>query len=291
MAISLKMIFLLFIVKTVYSFKIILTTQNDQNFSPGETLNMVCKSDTHWEFCQWRNRGENQEESEARECLMEWKRAKGGVAVQSCHEDLASRVSVTGNYEENECGLEVTGLVEEDGGIWECEMEEYKFGDWASGRKHKENFTVSVKDRTTTEQPILITRTYKTTTAMEAVQTTEEVKEETTTLFDVEEVEDFTEMNQTPIEAPLTQVFTENLIALAVEEEKSREDSVGQVAGITVAVIALLVGLVVGGVFWNRKRRSINVVSLQKLKDDEESCTNAIVEAEVSMSDLMDREK
>ena len=104
-------------------------------------------------------------------------------------------------------------------------MEEYKFGDWASGSKHKENFTVSVKDRTTTEQPILITRTYKTTTAMEAVQTTEEVKEETTTLFDVEEVEDFTEMNQTPIEAPLTQVFTENLIALAVEEEKSREVS------------------------------------------------------------------
>ena len=47
---------------------------------------------------------------------------QGGVALETCDEELAERVSVTGNYDENECGLQMTGMVEEDGGIWECEV-------------------------------------------------------------------------------------------------------------------------------------------------------------------------
>ena len=47
---------------------------------------------------------------------------KGGVALETCDEELADRVSVTGNYDENECGLQMTGMVEEDGGIMECEV-------------------------------------------------------------------------------------------------------------------------------------------------------------------------
>ena len=42
--------------------------------------------------------------------------------MQQCHEELSERISVTGNYEKHECGLEITGLVEEDGGNWECEV-------------------------------------------------------------------------------------------------------------------------------------------------------------------------
>ena len=47
---------------------------------------------------------------------------QGGVALETCDEELAERVSVTGNYDEHDCGLQMTGMVEEDGGIWECEV-------------------------------------------------------------------------------------------------------------------------------------------------------------------------
>ena len=47
---------------------------------------------------------------------------KGGVALETCDEELAERVSVTGNYDETECGLKMTEMVEEDGGIWEYEV-------------------------------------------------------------------------------------------------------------------------------------------------------------------------
>ena len=58
---------------------------------------------------------------------MEWKRAKGGVSVENCHDSLSDRISISGDYDSHECGLTITNLQIEDAGTWECEVAEYIF--------------------------------------------------------------------------------------------------------------------------------------------------------------------
>ena len=53
---------------------------------------------------------------------MEWKRAKGGVSVQTCDDSLTDRISISGDYDSHECGLTITSLQLEDAGNWECEV-------------------------------------------------------------------------------------------------------------------------------------------------------------------------
>ena len=52
---------------------------------------------------------------------------QGGVSVQKCHEELDSRVTISGDYDSHECGLTVTGLEVEDAGTWECEVRGMSF--------------------------------------------------------------------------------------------------------------------------------------------------------------------
>eukprot|EP00092_Neocalanus_flemingeri_P010708 GFUD01011534.1.p1 GENE.GFUD01011534.1~~GFUD01011534.1.p1 ORF type:complete len:336 (+),score=103.19 GFUD01011534.1:39-1046(+) len=171
------------------TFKIMSHTQNKQSFVPGQTLSLTCKSDSAWEFCLWKHTNSDYKEVGVRDCLMEWKRAKGGVAVQKCHEELTDRISISGDYDNQECGLTITGLEVEDGGSWECEMEEYKFGDWLSGNKHSHSFNVNVNLRTTTttstttvtSTSTTATFTPTTTSASTTATTTEIVTEEETT--------------------------------------------------------------------------------------------------------------
>ena len=47
---------------------------------------------------------------------------KGGVALQDCSEDLTGRVKIAGEYNNRECGLEITNLTQADSGVWECEV-------------------------------------------------------------------------------------------------------------------------------------------------------------------------
>ena len=65
----------------------------------------------------------NKEQEVVRNCLMEWKRAKGGVSVENCHDSLNDRISISGDYDSHECGLTITNLQIEDAGAWECEVE------------------------------------------------------------------------------------------------------------------------------------------------------------------------
>ena len=62
------------------------------------------------------------EKEVVRDCLMEWKRAKGGVSVQKCDDSLTDRISISGDYDSHECGLTITSLQLEDAGNWECEV-------------------------------------------------------------------------------------------------------------------------------------------------------------------------
>ena len=87
---------------------------------PGQTMHLVCKSDNSWEFCLWKHT--NMEKEVVRDCLMEWKRAKGGVSVQKCDDSLTDRISISGDYDSHECGLTITSLQLEDAGNWECEV-------------------------------------------------------------------------------------------------------------------------------------------------------------------------
>eukprot|EP00092_Neocalanus_flemingeri_P103739 GFUD01132781.1.p1 GENE.GFUD01132781.1~~GFUD01132781.1.p1 ORF type:complete len:338 (+),score=97.91 GFUD01132781.1:37-1050(+) len=178
------------------TFRIVSYTQNEQSFVPGQTLSLTCKSDSSWEFCLWKHTNSDYKEVGVRDCLMEWKRAKGGVSVEKCHAELTNRVSISGDYDNQECGLTITGLEVEDGGSWECEMEEYKFGDWLSGNKHSHSFNVNVNLRTTTTistttttLTTTVTTTSTTTTFMHtttsASTTTEIVTEEETTALPI----------------------------------------------------------------------------------------------------------
>ena len=69
----------------------------------------------------WRHKSRNSM-SYQKECLLEWKRAKGGVAVQECDESLTHRVTISGDYNRHECGLTISGVTAEDAGVWECEV-------------------------------------------------------------------------------------------------------------------------------------------------------------------------
>ena len=52
---------------------------------------------------------------------------KGGVALQDCSEDLTGRVKIAGEYNNRECGLEITNLTQADSGVWECEVGQGNF--------------------------------------------------------------------------------------------------------------------------------------------------------------------
>ena len=47
---------------------------------------------------------------------------KGKVVVQECHYELSHRVSVTGTYDNHECGIKIEGFQAKDVGEWTCEV-------------------------------------------------------------------------------------------------------------------------------------------------------------------------
>ena len=48
-------------------------------------------------------------------------------AKLDCLSDLVPRVSYTGNYEQHECSITITGLQREDAGEWSCEVNSNMF--------------------------------------------------------------------------------------------------------------------------------------------------------------------
>eukprot|EP00092_Neocalanus_flemingeri_P076628 GFUD01095059.1.p1 GENE.GFUD01095059.1~~GFUD01095059.1.p1 ORF type:complete len:301 (+),score=88.35 GFUD01095059.1:36-938(+) len=281
------------------TFRIVSYTQNEQSFVPGQTLSLTCKSNSAWEFCLWKHTNSDYKEVGVRDCLMEWKRAKGGVSVEKCHAELTDRVSISGDYDNQECGLTITGLEVEDGGSWECEMEEYKFGDWASGSKHSQNISVSVEYKTTTT-------TLKTTTKTETTEKYEvteddvagdKIDEETEANDSSDdEAEVYIEDRIDDIAVPAngtdqTVVYDDDIEALPIEDKEAAEgSSTGLIIGVLVTISALVVAAIVSGVFWKKKRRSLGVVALHKNKDDCLAANAFLEEAEYHISIIKDPE-
>ena len=44
------------------------------------------------------------------------------MTKQDCHGDLDPRLSYSGDYEQNECSITITGLHQGDAGQWSCEV-------------------------------------------------------------------------------------------------------------------------------------------------------------------------
>ena len=55
---------------------------------------------------------------------------KGKVVVQECHHELSHRVSVTGTYDNHECGIKIEGFQAKDVGEWTCEVGRVEGKDW-----------------------------------------------------------------------------------------------------------------------------------------------------------------
>ena len=51
---------------------------------------------------------------------------QGGVSLQDCSEDLKDRVQIAGDYDNRECGLQISNLTQSDSGSWECEVKQLK---------------------------------------------------------------------------------------------------------------------------------------------------------------------
>jgi len=281
--------YLLCLIDLFTAFSVVSYSQHEQILSPGSNLTLTCKADSAWEFCLWKH--SNKEVGE-RDCLLEWKRAKGGVSVQKCHEELDSRVTISGDYDSHECGLTVTGLEVEDAGTWECEMEEYKFGDWVSGEKHSQDISVSVQYKTTTTTPT--TTAYSTTayTTTTITTITEEVSE--TIIDDKEKNENSTGIYIDEVviaynRTEETVFYEDDIEALPIaDRDNTQGSSTGMIVGVLVAISALVLAAIVGAVFWKKKRRNMGVIALHKLKDDTLAANAFLEEAEYHISIIKD---
>ena len=89
-----------------------------------------------FEYCYWRHQNHGL-------CEFEWKRSDWAVRQQACH-GLKSRVKYIGNYDKNECTIELSNVGFDDAGNWTCDMESYVTGDHVSGYKVKTNLHLMV---------------------------------------------------------------------------------------------------------------------------------------------------
>jgi len=203
---------ILFALPYIVAFDISGHSLETQVLSPGDSLELKCKTDTKWEYCTWRHIGSKN--SELRECHIEWKWVKGGTSLQKCHEELTGRVSITGNYQNNECGLRILDTVPQDSGKWECEVENYVFiGSKGSGSRVKHQFAVTIGE-------------------VEQVQPASAPEETTTTATSEAPailVEDSTIGEENFKDANLTKPEQDNFIeGLAKEAEELIDDVLGQ---------------------------------------------------------------
>jgi len=148
-----------------------------QVHKPGDTVTLVCRTDSYWEYCSWSHK--------QRKCNLEWKYSKGDVVKQDCHGDLDPRLHYSGNYEKHECSITISSLELEDAGLWRCEMESYVLGS-SRGYKSRNKIEVVIEAKTTTGTTKQTTTESLPTTKM---STTTEVTTATSTTTTTEDAE------------------------------------------------------------------------------------------------------
>lgn len=283
----------------------------------GESLTLICKSDSHWERCNWIHKPTTGVTAgEESHCNMEWKYASGDVTITDC--PIHSRINMVGDYNKYECGIQVTSVVEEDSGQWECEMEEYRLGDWSFGSRHSQIFGPFIVKTATSSPPVTTTTITPTSGLEEIIQTAEileniieeqlgehnynedndENHEEKTKknhenheYLENNELDQYvSQFNETNWDDDDYSTSEQNNTWKVENSEqkwhpatdqlvKEETTSVGPIIGGVITAIALVTCLLVGALVWTRKKRSITVVTMSKLKEvDDRSQTNRILE-------------
>jgi len=208
---------------TVLGYHILRSEQSAKLVELGGTLRLVCTSNEYFEYCTWTHAGE-------RQCDLEWKMMKDKVIIQECHSELSHRVSVTGDYNSHECGIEIEGFEAKDAGNWTCEMEEYyKFGGRGSGPTDSLTLTVGLLNPTTTTSTTTSSPT-STTTSTQTSTTTESTTPSTTPTTPPSTTPT-TQPSTTPTPGPSSsEARTEEIEILTTPAEPDIQDSTGETA-------------------------------------------------------------
>jgi len=126
----------------------------------GEPLTLICRSDTDWERCSFIHKSSGGHSDS--HCSLEWKYNLGDVILTDC--PIRERIIMAGDYNQRECGIQISSVKQEDAGTWECEMEEYRFGDFHYGSRHSFEFNPITVTMTTPAPSTTTTSTTTTTT-------------------------------------------------------------------------------------------------------------------------------
>ncbi|XP_059095805.1 uncharacterized protein LOC131890472 [Tigriopus californicus] len=151
----------------------IIAHSQDVVLTEGDSLTLLCQSDGHFEFCDWRKSGSKDY------CKFEWKRSSGGVKRQGCSWGLRQRMKYTGNYGQNECKVHLQDITLDDAGQWICEVEQYSF--WNTGTRRHQRINLNVQATPTTTSTTTTTTTTTTTITTTSTTTTTTTATTTTT--------------------------------------------------------------------------------------------------------------
>jgi len=305
-----------------FSFEIIQDyhSSKGKSISPGDSVTLLCKSDSSYEYCSWSHKTPK---GRVRECHFEWKRAHNAVKKQDCSKDFSHKVSMTGNYDKHQCGIRIQNVKLEDAGEWICEMESYVFM-----MSKGDGYTASKKFQLEVVAP---TTTTTSTTESTTVTTEDNETEETTTDDDVlvfttqpdleqshfdhdyedddynghdedyqyiyhddimeDEHEDKTDDQEDTTDEhhveEHSEFMTENgdqvNYADSIIQIEEEDNSSGSLVGIIVGVVVgvLAAGGVVAGVLvWKKKRGDAGVVTMSKILEDSEARGHILEESE-----------
>jgi len=251
--------------------------------NPGGQFTLLCATDDHYEHCDWKA-------PSGQICNFEWKRSAGSVIMQECI-GLADRVSFTGDYNDHKCGIVVTNVSPEDSGMWTCDIEQYVLGDWSRGTTVAATMNVSVvpytTTTTTTTTPLPATTPAAVTSAGPTSKLTTPMSREVTTPM--------TTQKQPPVTNSSISVVTEQSTTeldegsspepSSVPEPVPQKEDIEKASSSTPAVVGILVvlvvvGVLVGGVFYYRKRNAANGAVHYKPdpNDDKVTLNNSISE-------------
>jgi len=272
-------------------FKIVSTSQTEKVHQPGDTVTLVCRADSYWEYCSWSHK--------QRKCDLEWKYSKGHVVKQDCHVDLDPRLIYSGNYEKHECSITISSLQLGDAGSWSCEMESYVLGS-TRGYKSRNKIEVVIEAKTTTgttkqtTTESLPTTLGSTTTEGTTATFTTTTTEDTKVLpeqdhSDTEQEEESQHRNHTDLEDLDTDEVVTALPVSDMEAAPSQA-SAGLIAGVIVCLAAM--GLVIAGLgvkHYRRRKSQRAIISYLQAERDDAMASNAFLEeAEYHISIIRD---
>ena len=189
------------------------------------------------------------------------------VVRQTCHDDISGRITLVGDYKNHECSIHIRNLFLEDAGEWTCQLESYV---WGSTRGYVRSKSVKVEinvpgttSTTADSSSEIVKKTVSTTPTTTSSTSTTTVT--TTTMTTTTTPTPTTTVTTTTIETTdvdekkdeIDELKDDNVTALPVlDKEASEETSVGLIAGVVVALVAMSLILVVVGITWHRRRKS-----------------------------------